>query len=134
MDKWLTAIQADTRAARTPLEKVVRNKPADAADQCYTATLEKNSDWAKCKATFPPYSDPRIVAGAPMSADRFKCELKPIDAKDYKPSLTAAQLASVRAIFPRGVCDYSKKGVGQGPSQTWLSYPRTGDTTTVARQ
>jgi hypothetical protein len=83
---------------------------------------------------FPPYSDPRIVAGAPLSADRFKCELKPLDAKDYQQPLTAAQLASVKAIFPQGVCEYGRKGVSQGPSQTWLSYPRTGDTATVARR
>jgi hypothetical protein len=111
----------------------VRNKPADATDACYTATLEKSTDWAKCKETFPAYSDPRIVAGAPMSADRFKCELKPVDPKDYKQPLTPAQLANVKAIFPQGVCDYSRKGVSQGPSQIWLSYPRTSDTTNLAR-
>src|SRR5205823_6248118 len=93
MDRGRTAIQTDTKPAKTPLDKVVRNKPADAMDACYTAALEKTTDWAKCKEQFPPYSDPRIVAGAPMSADRFKCELKPIDVRDYKQPLTAAQMA-----------------------------------------
>jgi hypothetical protein len=73
-----------------------------------------------------------MVAGAPMSADRFKCELKGLDAKDYKPRLTAAQLASLKTAFPKGVCDYSKKGVNQAPSQIWLSYPRSGDTSNLA--
>ncbi|MBI2496705.1 MAG: cbb3-type cytochrome c oxidase subunit II [Opitutae bacterium] len=39
MDKWLDAIARDTRPARTLLEKVTRNKPADAMDACYTADL-----------------------------------------------------------------------------------------------
>ena len=34
----------------------------------------------------------------------------------------AAELTEVRGLFPRGVCDYSKPGVGQAPTPgTWLS-------------
>ena len=55
------------------------------------------------------------------------CQLRPIDAADYRdavglPTLTAAQITQLKAIFPRGVCDYSKRGQGQGPATTWLSY------------
>jgi hypothetical protein len=36
-------------------------------------------------------------------------------------------LASLKAIFPLGVCDYSRRGVNQKPlAGTWLSYPQPG--------
>ena len=54
-------------------------------------------------------------AGAPLADDVLKCQLKPIDAKDYDVSLTAEEMTRLRAIFPVGVCDYSKPGLGQVP-------------------
>ena len=37
--------------------------------------------------------------------------------------LTADQLATLKTVFPGGVCDYSKPGVGQVPlAGTWLMY------------
>jgi hypothetical protein len=133
MDKWLDAIAGDTRAARTPLEKIVRNKPADATDACYTADLQKITDRAKCKEMYPFYSNPRLAAGAPLTNDRLKCELKGIDRRDYKQPLTDAQFAGLKTVFPQGVCDYSKKGVGQRAPETWLSYPRPGESTGLER-
>ena len=123
LDRWLAAVAADT-APGSQREKVLRNKPAGLADSCFTAKLEEIKDAAKCKAMFPVYANPRIVAGAPATDDVFKCELKPIDKADYKRPVTDAQLAALRAIFPQGVCDYSKKGVMQRPLQgTWQAYP-----------
>jgi len=34
----------------------------------------------------------------------------------------AAFVAQVKEIFPQGVCDYTKPGVGTQPTQTWLRY------------
>jgi uncharacterized tannase-like protein DUF6351 len=40
-------------------------------------------------------------------------------------SFTSTERARLRAAFPRGVCDYSKPGIGQhGTAGTWLRYDR----------
>lgn len=51
------------------------------------------------------------------------CPLKPVSATDYKTSFSAGDLARLRRVFPAGVCDWSKPGVGQEPlAGTWLSF------------
>lgn len=129
LDAWLAAVARDT-APGTAREKVLRNKPAGLADSCFTAKLEEIKDAARCKAMFPVYANPRVVAGAPPTDDVFKCELKPVDKADYLRPVTDAQLAALRTVFPQGVCDYSKKGVQQRPAQTWLAYPSSPAATT----
>jgi hypothetical protein len=130
LDAWLAAVARDT-APGSQREKVLRNKPAGLADSCFTAKLEEIKDPARCKTMFPVYANARIVAGAPMTDDVFKCEMKPMDKADYKRPVTDAQLAALRTVFPQGVCDYSKKGVMQRPAQgTWLSYPASSAATT----
>ena len=133
MDQWLSNIGRDTVPARSALEKIVRNKPAGLVDTCYTATLEPITDPARCQTLFPVAGNPRLVAGSPLANDRLKCEPKPVDRGDYKVPLTDAQLASLRDVFPGGVCDYRRLGVGQRTPQTWLSYPRPGDPVRLAR-
>ena len=133
MDQWLSNIARDTAPARSALEKVVRNKPSGLVDTCYTATLEPVTDPARCQTLFPVASNPRLVAGSPLALDRLKCELKPLERGGYNVPLTDAQLTSLRDVFPGGVCDYSRPGVGQRAPQTWLSYPPPGDSARVAR-
>jgi len=88
-------------------------------------------DPAKCKAMFPVYANPRIVAGGPGTADIFKCELKPVDTADYARPVTDAQLTQLRNVFPQGVCDYTKKGVMQRPATgTWQTFPPSSAATT----
>ena len=42
---------------------------------------------------------------------------------DYKASFTAEQAARLKRIFPAGVCDFSKRGVGQVKfGGTWQRY------------
>ena len=65
-----------------------------------------------CQAIFTAHSDPRMVAGGPLTDDVLKCRLKPVDPRDYKVPLTPAQLTELRSVFPSGVCDYSEAGVG----------------------
>ena len=50
--------------------------------------------------------------------------MKPLSKTDnYGPlGLTGAQFASLQAIFPEGVCDFSKPPVGYQPTIAWLSY------------
>ena len=130
LDTWLATVARDT-APGTAREKVLRNKPAGLADSCFTAKFEEIKDSAKCKAMFPVYANPRIVAGGPATADVVKCELKPIDKADYKRPVTDAQLAQLRSVFPQGVCEYTKKGVMQRPAAgTWLTFPMTASATT----
>ena len=126
LDRWLANIAADTLPG-TQAEKVARNKPSDAVDACYTLSLQKITDAAQCAQMFPYFKDPRLVAGASAIDDVFKCALKPVDPADYNPALNAAQLATVRSVFPTGVCDFTKPGIGKVPlANTWLSYPVPG--------
>ena len=64
-----------------------------------------------------------MVAGEPLANDVLKCQLKPIDAADYGGRLGKDDLLEVKSIFPKGVCDYGKPGVGQVPTKaTWQSF------------
>ena len=132
LDRWLAAVARDT-APGSQREKVLRNKPAGLTDSCFTAKLDEIKDASKCKAMFPVYGNPRAAAAAPPTGDIVKCELKAIDKADYKRPVTDAQLTGLRAAFPQGVCDYSKKGVAQRPAQSWLSYPAAAAQTATTR-
>jgi hypothetical protein len=130
LDRWLAAVAKDATPG-TQREKVLRDKPAGLADSCFTAALEEIRDPAKCKAMFPVYANPRVVAGGPATGDVFKCELKPIDKSDYTRPVTDGQLEQLRSVFPQGVCDYSKKGVMQRPAAgVWQTYPASTAATT----
>ena len=61
------------------------------------------------------HSEPRLVAGAPLTNDVMKCQLKPINFAEYKATFTDAQKARMKAVFATGVCDFSKPGVAQVP-------------------
>jgi hypothetical protein len=129
MDAWLMAIKADT-SNRSAAEKVAANKPKDFVDTCYAAkegyfvaAIDKIADKARCAEIFPMQSHPRVVAGGPITDDVFKCQLKPIDARDYKAAPNADQMAQLQKIFPDGVCDYTKPGVGNtGKVTTWAIF------------
>lgn len=129
LDAWLAAVEADTGPG-TRAEKVARNKPAAAVDQCFIgeATLPPVTDPAACKAAFPYYASPRIAAGGPMSHDNGSCQLKPLAREDYPATVvfTDAQWARLQAVFPDGVCDYGKPPVGFTPSVPWLRHDGLG--------
>src|SRR5688500_16531054 len=119
MDRWLEAMTADP--APLSIEKVVKHKPADAVDTCWDPAGVKIVEPAsftaqnKCNALYPIHSEPRLVAGAPLTNDVMKCQLKPIDFSDYQVELTSAQKTRLATVFPTGVCDFSKPGVAQVP-------------------
>jgi uncharacterized tannase-like protein DUF6351 len=120
MSRWLDALANDTSTAPA-VEKVVRAKPAAAVDGCWTADGARIDEplsltgTGRCAELYPPHSTPRLVAGANLADDVLKCQLKPIDAKDYAGRLSADDLQQLRQVFPGGVCDYSKPGVNQRP-------------------
>jgi hypothetical protein len=68
------------------------------------------------------YSNTRREAGGPLAANILKCQLKPVEVRDYKVPPNAAELARLKALYPAGVCDWSKPGVSQVPVVTWASY------------
>jgi hypothetical protein len=129
MTQWLDALVADP--APLTATKVVASKPAEAVDACFDATGAKISEPAvfgavtRCNTLYPVHSEPRMVAGAPLTNDVGKCALKQIDFADYTPVFTDAEQTRAKAVFAEGVCDFSKPGVGQGPMLgTYQHYPR----------
>jgi hypothetical protein len=128
MDRWLTAIGTD-RTHRDRAAKVVANKPADLGDGCYLPSGERIRErlayppTGQCGELYPVAANPRLVAGAELSMNVLKCRLAPIDFRDYPVRFTVAQRTQLRQAFPGGVCDYSRRGVGQQrPHGTWLHY------------
>jgi hypothetical protein len=133
IDKWMMAVLND-KGNGTKAQKIAANRPAGLADTCYAAkggndvsAVSRITDWARCDQLFPQYSDSRIAAGGPLVDDIFKCQLKPVDVKDYKVAPTADQMAALQKVFATGVCDYSKPGVGQEAKlTTWAAFKGDG--------
>lgn len=126
MDEWLTAAAADTSGTPLP-RKIVRWRPSDLVDACWThdgrkIVEEQTYDGpGECGELYPSYPVPAMVAGAPLVDDIVKCQLKSIDPADYAVPFTSEQRARLERIFPDGVCDWSKPGVGQQTQVgTWL--------------
>jgi hypothetical protein len=112
MDRWLAAVEAD-HSNRARSSKIVADKPADITDRC----LAVCKDYAATR-----FSTPRGVAGAPEYNDNAQCRLRPLQRSDYPAILTDDQYAQLQEIFPTGVCDYTKPGVGQRATIPWLTY------------
>ena len=129
MDQWLTGIAGDP-SSDSPEAKLRRAKPADLVDACFTnggtvkiAEPQVYQGPTRCNQLYPSFSTPRMVAGEPLTNDVLKCKLKSVKLSDYSVSFTSAQAAQLKAIFPKGVCDFSKPGVGQEPTEgTWLFF------------
>src|SRR5262249_9453084 len=132
LDKSLTDIAADKRNIPQP-QKVRDNRPSEMANACYEDAYSRITDWNTCMSLFPYSGHPRIAAGGPQTDDVFKCQVKPVDAKDYKVAPTADQMTALKAAFPDGVCDYTKPGVGPVPlAGTWLMFQGESKTISLA--
>ncbi len=123
MDDWLARIEADTSDAPRA-HKVVADKPGGAVDFCYlpsdTTFSNKILDMSVCDANpgLVKHASPRQVAGGPVAEDILKCQLKPLDLGDPAyggAAFTDDQAQRLRAVFPDGVCDWTKPGVNQVP-------------------
>src|SRR5437660_2508708 len=140
MDAWLSGLnesapKATLNSPRTQ-EQVIAAKPANAVDFCFlladTTFSTKVFDMAVCDADAPQAdglgrlakrASPRQVAGAPLTEDILKCQLKPLNSVDYAPLVfSSAQWARLQATFPDGVCDWSEKGVGQRRAASPLTF------------
>ena len=129
--KWMEAYKADTSAI-AQRDKVIRNKPADAVDGCFTKSVTpqfiaetqtlNSQPNSQCNTLWPSWTAPRIEAGGPVAADNLKCTLKPVADADYKTPLTAAEKTRLAAIFPSGVCDWNKAGVNASAVTPYASF------------
>jgi hypothetical protein len=126
---WVEAIKKDTGRG-TLREKSTRNKPANAVDGCWKtptefvkepATLSSKPD-TPCNALVPGWTFPRHVANGPIAADILKCQLKRIDRRDYPVSMSDEEFKRLKAIFPEGVCDWTKKSIGHAAMVPWASF------------
>jgi hypothetical protein len=123
MDRWLDKIAAD-HAPGTAAEKVRRDRPKDVADGCRTIDGQIVSERAtyrvpgRCNQLYPAYGNARTAAGASIADNVLKCSLKPLNRADYPKSLTDAQFKRLQAVYPTGVCDFSRPGVGQHVTKT----------------
>jgi hypothetical protein len=130
-DRWMVAYKSDT-SSDPQIVKVLRNRPKEAVEGCYDKAAPPNfiaenlvftsAPTTRCSQLFPVYSNARHEAGGPLAANVLKCQLKPVDAKDYKVAFNGSELDRLKAVFRDGVCDWSKPGVNQTPVVTWASW------------
>ena len=127
MDTWLTTLKADASAA-TVAQKVRTAKPAAAFDFCLLSTdaaqTTKVTDTAVCDADpfLKASSSPRQAAGGKLSENVLKCDLRAINAVEYGGRLDAGQITRLQGVFPGGVCDWSKPGIGQQAAVSPLTF------------
>lgn len=127
MDRWLSAVEKD--AGALPLaRKLVVDKPADLGDACWNGGGKKVGDGLCGPDVVPVYGTPRMVAGDAISTDTNKCQLKPLNrSDDYGPQpFTDRQWTQLQALFPEGVCDFSRPGVDQQGTIPWQTYQESG--------
>jgi Tannase-like family of unknown function (DUF6351) len=128
MEEWLAAIHTDGEAG-TAAERVIRNRPADLSDACWTSPttkIEERFEYqqpGQCETLYPSFGDTRTAAGGGLAGDTLKCQLEPLDFASYPVTFTPDQQARLQATFPSGVCDWTKPGVDeQPPLGSWLDY------------
>jgi hypothetical protein len=128
MDRWLSAVEADTRKL-TLAEKVAADRPEDVHDKCSNVEVVEEASvpgiGPVCQLPLVQtrFATPRVVAGESISTDNQECQVKPLSQSAYYPaSFTAEQWAQLQQAFPTGVCDFSKPGVSQQQTVPWRTY------------
>jgi hypothetical protein len=125
---WVQAKTSD-RSSLSARDKVLRHKPDSAIDGCWSAPSDFIAEpqvfgrdpGTRCNQLFPSYAFPRYMAGGPLAADIIKCQLKPLERRAYSVTFSDEQWRRLLAIFPGGVCDWSKPGVERRPLKPWSS-------------
>jgi hypothetical protein len=104
MSRWLDAIAADT-SARTARRKVAADRPADAADACFTAdgTRHEGSVTLGAGTSAARPSPRRRIRGwspAPATDDILQCQLKAVRARHYDAKLTPTRSSASAGSSP----------------------------------
>lgn len=124
LDLWLNNIE------NAPHLDAADTRPESAHDSCFDAsgTLISSGPqvwdgpWNKkpegdCSTIYPTFRESRMVAGAPITGDHFKCQLQSIESAVDKGVYGSVDITPyqnrLQAIFPEGVCDYSLPGLGK---------------------
>jgi len=127
IERWMSNL------LNNPAAGVVGNKPGEATDKCFDSEGQLIAEGAKvwdgpwnhqlagaCTQVYPSFTNSRMVAGADIASDIFKCHLMSIeeaidrgiyiitDRKFFDPYINR-----LKAIFPQGVCDYTQPDVGR---------------------
>jgi hypothetical protein len=133
LDAWATALKADD-SNRPISEKLAESRPPEAVNACLdvdgevvAAGPDVYDGPGPCTDTYPMGGDPRTVAGAPLRNDIGKCALQTVEeavkAGVYEVEPTEEQVAALESAFPEGVCDWTRKGIGQVElGGTWQTY------------
>jgi hypothetical protein len=108
MEQWLAAIANDTAAAKTSLEKVIRNRPATVTDACYTKEGEKITDMTRCARMFPVTQSAARVRNADGRND---AEVRVEDGGQEKTIRYRSRTSSSRQLKRRSrqVCAISRR-------------------------
>ncbi len=129
MDKWLSAVESDTRKGVTLEEKVAQDRPPEAHDKCSNiegvqeVSVPGIGPVCENPTAQTRFSTPRVISGEDIATDKMKCQLKPLVQSDYYPiTFTADQWAALKKALPTGVCDFSKSGVAQKGTIPWQTY------------
>lgn len=124
MDQWLTRVSEDHRDM--PLaRKIIADKPAAITDRCYDGVGQQLLAHLCPANVVNVEPTPRQIAGDDITNDDNKCQLEPLDRRNYgSVRFTDAQWHRVEQTFPQGVCNFTKPGIGQQPTTPWLTYQR----------
>lgn len=123
IDRWMANLEA------APGASAAEARPEGAADACFDAAGNViaagdgvwDGPWngrpaGACLERYPPYSTSRMVAGEDVAGDTLKCALQPVDRAIaggvYGDADMRGHRDALLAIFPDGVCDYGRPGIG----------------------
>ena len=122
MNGWLAAVANDNRMLPVA-DKITGDKPVGLGDECWNGGGQKVSNGLCPPSVVPVYGTPRTVAGDAITTDANKCQLEPLSRSAYLPiQFTDAEWNELEKTFPGGACDYSRPGVDQQPTISWLTY------------
>jgi hypothetical protein len=141
MNRWLDAVENDARKL-TLEEKIAADRPEAAHDRCVPSEaaeelvreVEVPGVGKVCESPIVEtrFATTRVAAGESITTDNMECQLKPLRQSDYYPiTFTTEQWARLQKVFPTGVCDWSRPGVGQQKTIPWQTYQNDPEGDTV---
>jgi hypothetical protein len=122
MNGWLNRVHNDHRRVGVA-DKIIQDKPTDVADRCTDGANTALPSYV-CDATVEAYGTPRMGAGMPMTDNILECQKQALRKSNYSVTFTAAEWATLKRVFPHGVCNYNKPSVGFHKTIGWQTYEK----------